>query len=104
LGQALEKRAQRTAGCGRCQNLVIDYRIQTPGEFRKALRVVRANLDDRTIVLLGSEESERAFDLTEAGPWPDFIEHEFQCSSCGQVFRLGVETYHGAGGEWAPVA
>jgi hypothetical protein len=28
----------------------------------------------------------------------------FRCTSCGQLFSLSAETYHGSGGHWQPVA
>jgi hypothetical protein len=34
----------------------------------------------------------------------DYLEHTFSCINCDQRFRLAVETYHGAGGRWEPVA
>jgi hypothetical protein len=42
--------------------------------------------------------------LSVDGPWPDFVHSDLMCASCGQRFMFRAETYHGAGGEWAPVS
>jgi hypothetical protein len=36
------------------------------------------------------------------GPWPDLIHAEFR-DRAGRRYRLSAETYHGAGGDWAPL-
>lgn len=41
-------------------------------------------------------------DLPEEGPWPDYIEMRFQVRGTARRYKLAVETYHGAGGTWAP--
>lgn len=38
-------------------------------------------------------------ELSEAGPWPDYIE-VFLEDDAGHRYRLAVETYHGRGGSW----
>jgi hypothetical protein len=39
--------------------------------------------------------------LLEHQQWPsDVVTHIFECSNCGQRFRLAVDTYHGSGGTW----
>jgi hypothetical protein len=44
-------------------------------------------------------------DLLKNQHWPDdVITHIFECSSCGQRFKLAVETYHGSGGAWEMLA
>lgn len=32
---------------------------------------------------------------------PDVIRYYFECRSCGAVFGLVVESYHGQGGHWS---
>lgn len=39
-------------------------------------------------------------DISEAGPWPDYIEVLLE-DDTGCRYRLAVETYHGTGGSWA---
>jgi hypothetical protein len=41
-------------------------------------------------------------ELPTAGPWPDVIDAEFR-DRAGRRYRLFVETFHGAGGEWTPL-
>ena len=91
--------------CTRCSELRLRYKILGPHEFRKAQRVIRANLDDSTIAdTTRHHGSTDSFDsLSLNGPWPDYIEHHFECNGCGQRFRLAVETYHGTGGTWEPL-
>jgi hypothetical protein len=94
-------------GCERCRDLQLRYEIRFPSELTEAIRVVRANLDDGTIAQVPSatvgSSTEPFESLNENGPWPDVLEYEFECTSCGARFTLGVEVYHGAGGEWCPV-
>lgn len=64
------------------------------------IRVVRANLEDQTIV--SSDPS--GFEFFALGqPLPDTIDEHFRCLSCSLQFHLTVETYHGSGGRWVPV-
>ena len=40
-------------------------------------------------------------DLEKEKPWPeDFIEHVFQCTTCGRKFMLLADTYNGCAGSW----
>jgi hypothetical protein len=84
-----------------------EIEVHRPNDLEMALRVARANLRDGTLVpepIAGSILPPVAIEkLNAAGPWPDVIESAFRCSQCGQRFRLGVETYHGAGGRWQPL-
>jgi len=90
-------------GCDKCEDLRIRYDIRTPGELTKAIRVVRDNLSDGTLIDItqpAHSPSGHFIDLSDAGPWPDYVEHYFRCGACGHGFRLAVDTYHGAGGKW----
>ena len=40
------------------------------------------------------------YDIDDKGPWPDYIEIRFRNPSDGTIYKLSVETYHGAGGTW----
>ena len=85
--------------CSHCDDLHREVPIRSPRELRKALRVIDANLADRTLRLVagelpGSEREE---------PPPDVISAEFECRHCRQGFTLGVDLYHGRGGSWGPV-
>lgn len=88
--------------CSSCLELAARVDIRTPGELQRALRVVRANLDDGTLVEVeGSGREVRFADIPLGGPWPDFLKCDFQCRKCGAAFSLAVETHHGAGGRWS---
>ena len=96
--------------CEHCLEVNQTIRIDTPRELIKAIRVVRANLADNTIVPstfwpTGTIRfSQTPFDaLTEDGPWDDVMCYYFKCPECGKHFKLSAETYHGAGGWWKPV-
>jgi hypothetical protein len=56
--------------CRACADLRARWEIRTPGELSKAIRVVRANLGDGTLVdITQSAVSPAAFrDLPEDGP------------------------------------
>lgn len=95
---------QGTMACDNCTDLIQTIEVQRPSDLEMVLRVVQANLTDGTLVpapISGSVVPPVAIQkLNPAGPWPDAIESGFRCTGCGQCFRLGVETYHGAGGNW----
>jgi hypothetical protein len=78
--------------------------ISTPAELVAVLREVHAYVAQgrlrqlRTANRLVPETS--AKDLSEAGPWPDYIDMSFE-DNAGYRYRLEVETYHGTGGSWS---
>ena len=96
--------------CENCNELSQRYEIGRPGQLSKAIRVVRDNLADGTIVesaywpegILKLDQSDFS-SLSETGPWGDGFDYYFECSTCGQKFRLSAETYHGSGGAWEPI-
>ena len=93
--------------CGRCSDLCITYLIRTPGELKKAIIVAADNLKDGTIEELSSGvpilEPAVSFASVAAGTvMPDLLAYRFRCKSCGEVFSLAAETYHGSGGSWQP--
>jgi len=93
--------------CSRCQDLCVTYRIRTPGELTKALSIVTENLADNTLEEIKSRDSsfERyvPFDSVATGSAGiDLLAYRFRCTSCGQVFTLLAEAYHGSGGAWEP--
>ena len=89
--------------CPRCRGYAEVVRIKQPHEYFDLLRQVRALLVEGTLRL---ESGNCALDEVQKDKhWPsDHIEHKFSCSACDQRFRLAVETYHGSGGRWEPVA
>ena len=93
----------KKSACDKCINIRQLVEIRTPGELTNAIKVIRANLSDYTlqdITRPAHAPSGEFADLREKGPWPDYVEHYFECIGCGRRFRLAVDTYHGAGGQW----
>jgi hypothetical protein len=94
--------AEEDAMCSRCVRFAEKIRIQTPGQYFDLFQEVKEVLAQETLVLIGGNVD--VADISPAEGWPDdYIEHTFQCSECGQRFRLSVETYHGSGGHWQPI-
>jgi hypothetical protein len=97
---------QSNPDCERCSALRQRFTIRVPADLRQAIRVARDNLADGTIVEVPSASPiyrEPFSAVTESGPWDDVIGYGFRCTSCGQLFSLSADTYHGSGGEWRPV-
>jgi len=93
--------------CDVCEELDLVWPIRSPRELRKAVRVALDNLGDGTLEEVGNgpsllEEAPKLLNPTE--PWPDdILEYRFACTECGATYMLSCETYHGSGGDWAPV-
>ncbi len=95
------------SNCNRCQWLTKEYSIETNAELKAILGIIRTELIAGTIVEAAywPEGQIRIaqppfFELPTEGPWPDYCEYYFRCTSCERLFRLSVETYHGTGGEF----
>lgn len=91
--------------CKKCVDLKQVYEIKSLLDLQKAMKVIRANLDDKTLIDRSQaypfEELEDCF--KNGSPWPeDILEYFFECSACKQKFVLVCETYHGSGGKWTP--
>jgi hypothetical protein len=96
-------------GCSKCSELRTTINIGSAAELANVLKVVRDNLEDGTLVEAaywppGQIKMSRPsfLSIPVSGPWPDYAEYYFSCAACGQLYRLSVETYHGAGGKWSP--
>ncbi len=97
-------------GCERCAELSAPFRITSPAALQNAIRVVRDNLKDKTLVEV-HYSPQAVVPLTQSkfssvsaeGPWDDILQYCFACTICGQPYRLSAETYHGSGGSWEPV-
>jgi hypothetical protein len=80
--------------------------IRSPADLGEVLAMIRAFTSDGHLAevrgqgAVGTDSSVAG--LPADGPWPDVIDAEFRDRS-GRRYRLFVETYHGAGGEWAPL-
>jgi hypothetical protein len=92
--------------CKRCASLRQRFEIRSPADLAKAIRVARDNVADGTIVEIPSKSEvvhEPFAEVAPNGPWEDVVGYGFRCMTCGQLFYLSAETYHGSGGEWRPV-
>ena len=91
--------------CQRCTDLCVTYPIRSPSEMRKAISVAGDNLRDGTIEDISIEsatfEPKVPFlSVLNGAPPGDYVAYRFRCTSCGEVFALTAETYHGSGGSW----
>lgn len=93
--------------CLRCQKVRTVPRIAVPRDLTRAIRNAREAL--RASVLEETDywpEGEARFtfdafsEVPEKGGWDDILVYYFRCSSCGQLYRLSAETYHGSGGSF----
>ena len=87
--------------CLQCDDLAPVISLKLAYEYFDLLEQLRAMLARNSLMLVdGTCELQK---LQPGGVWPDdFIEHVFECTHCGQHFRLVFETYHLSGGTWEP--
>ena len=97
-------------GCDHCREVCQSFKIALPRDLTNAIRVVKDNIADGTILESDYWPSKHIkLDLApfsavnEKGPWDDYLEYYFECPRCRQLFRLFAETYHGSEGGWEPV-
>ena len=91
--------------CPSCKDLNTEFRIKHPSDLKQAVAVTRDNLADGTISNVTADGDCKPFDeLVSSGKWDDVLLYRFKCNTCGQMFELSAETYHGAGGWWKPVS
>ena len=91
--------------CEKCQDLCVRFAIRQPNELRRAIQIAKQNLDDGTISEVPNSDpiSRVTFSaLAKGEPWDDIVGYRFHCCSCGELFSLHAETYHGSGGYWEP--
>jgi hypothetical protein len=93
--------------CDNCKDLRIDFKIRSSSELKKAMQVAKENVADGTISLLTKETGDWSTPFAEisleAVMRDDIVHYVFNCTSCGQKFKLHAETYHGRGGAWEPI-
>ena len=90
--------------CPSCKDLNTEFQIKLPSDLRKAIAVTRDNLADGTISDVTTHGFYKSFDeLISLGKWDDVLLYHFKCNTCGQLFALSAETYHGSGGVWKPI-
>jgi hypothetical protein len=94
----------RITMCSSCKDLNSEFQIKLPSDLRKAIAVTRDNLADGTISDVTIHGFCKSFDdLVSLGKWDDVLLYHFKCNTCGQLFELSAETYHGSGGWWKPI-
>lgn len=81
--------------------------IRTPADLVSLLREIKAAVSAGILEQIRPDSSPFAIDtaiadFAEQGPWPDYIEVRFLVRGAGTRYKLAAETYHGAGGTWAP--
>jgi hypothetical protein len=80
--------------------------IRTPADLGGVLSMIRAATSAGELTQAVGQEfaflDVEVAGLPADGPWPDLIHAEFR-DRAGRRYRLSAETYHGAGGDWAPL-
>lgn len=92
--------------CPSCSDLCVRYRIGSPSELSKAIKIGFQNVQDGTLCEVVSPKNGNGptfSELAQGAAWDDVVSFGFKCQTCGQSFRLHAETYHGSGGYWEAV-
>ncbi len=93
--------------CQSCDTFDTTVRIHGPQQLRRvvgkirdavAAEILRCNEFESSRALIGQPPFS---ELNLESTIPDVIRYYFECSSCGTVFGLMVETFHGQGGQWS---
>jgi hypothetical protein len=82
------------AACAKCEGLLESLNLEHPYEYRAIVRQLIEKVASGALVLKYAN-----CPLEEIlGPvWPgDTLYHDFSCASCGKLFRLHADTYHGS--------
>ena len=83
---------------------VADIQIKSPHQLTTFLREIKAALADGALTQFVPTDAVLALDdlgvISDAGPWPDYIEAYFTSPITGERYKLTAETYHGVGGSW----
>ena len=94
-------------GCAKCAELRVEHAIRSPGELRKAISVIRSEIEAGTLSEVptgeGDDGSRTSFARLLGGTLDDIVLCRFRCNGCGERFDLSCETFHGSGGTWSPL-
>ncbi|WP_309328152.1 hypothetical protein [Silvimonas sp.] len=90
--------------CDKCISLISGTRIKIPKDLERAI----TKADDAVKRGVLKYEGAGVFGdpfvrLSRGGDWSDFVSNYFSCQTCGQLFHLHAETYHGSGGAFEKV-
>jgi hypothetical protein len=91
--------------CQSCEELCVRYRIDSPSDLRKAIKIAFENIQDgtlREVASPGQGDAPTIQELAHGAAPDDIVSFSFECQTCGKPFRLHAETYHGSGGYWEP--
>jgi hypothetical protein len=91
--------------CKKCSDLCVRIPLHHPSDLRRAIQIANENVVDGTISDISDNSAlgGPSFSQVFAGePWDDIVGYRFKCTTCGELFSLHAETYHGHGGFWEP--
>ena len=91
--------------CERCKHLDEEITMTMPTHLRAALALAAGNVEAGVIKLIEGDldfpfESAAKEAVLGKNSWSDITYQRFECTTCGQRFKLAAETYHGRGGAW----
>jgi hypothetical protein len=85
--------------CSKCNGFAERIALPSPAQYRDLARQLIQIVDEGTFKLTYADcPLSDLFDPT----WPgDTLSHDFRCTTCGRLFHLHANTYHG-GASWRP--
>jgi hypothetical protein len=93
--------------CEACDTFDTEVAIHGPGQLRRIVSKIQAAVSDG-VLRCNEFESSRALigqtpfsELNLDQSIPDVLRYYFDCVSCGDVFSLEAEAFHGQGGRWS---
>ncbi|MES9980651.1 MAG: hypothetical protein ABW107_18115, partial [Candidatus Thiodiazotropha sp. 6PLUC5] len=96
---------RRIMSCDRCIRLISGTPIKLPSDLKRVIKKVDEAVNNGVLKYAGAGQSGEPFEqLAKGGHWGDIVNNYFSCASCGQLFNLHAETYHGAGGAFEKIA
>ena len=75
--------------CNRCDELMSARLISTPVELTKAIRFVHEKITDGRLALIETRDfgpEGRILDVSEGGPWKEFLRIRLKCCACQLLF------------------
>jgi hypothetical protein len=89
--------------CLQCDEISKTIKINYPNEYISIIEQTKKFIEEDILILVNGSCSLDG--IGKGKPWPDdIICHTFKCTSCGRLFTVGVETYHGSGGQWSVIS
>jgi hypothetical protein len=83
--------------CATCDSLMDSIRIDSPSRLGEVASSLLPYLRQGTLEQVSGDAS---LDEIAQGQWGDLVAMAFRCTTCGSLYELVVETYHGSGGAW----